>query len=146
MSIAKKIDKTSLTEAALAWLKSRGISKETAEKANLQSSVSWFHPLDREAPSILFPYQNHEGQEYAQKIRAIDGKAFICNGAPQNFFNLRNVQRDDDLIICEGEMDALSLMKTGYESVVSIPNGANLKFVDGNIDRVVRLTCDHLVL
>ena len=34
MSIAKKIDKTSLTEAALAWLKSRGISKETAEKAN----------------------------------------------------------------------------------------------------------------
>ena len=52
MSIAKKIDTTSLTEAALAWLKSRGISKETAEKANLQSSVSWFHPPDRDWETI----------------------------------------------------------------------------------------------
>jgi len=134
MSVAKKIDKTSLTEAALAWLKSRGISAETAEKANLQSSVTWFQSLGHETPSILFPYQNHEGQEYAQKIRSIDSKAFICNGAPQTFFNLHNVQRDDDLIICEGEMDALAFMETGYESVVSIPNGAVIKVVDGNID------------
>lgn len=133
MSVAKNVNKSPLTDAALAWLSSRGISEETAKKAKLVSTSSWIQALNKETECIMFPYTN-EGQEYAYKVRSIESKGFKCNGAPQTFFNLQNVQRDDDLIICEGEMDALAFMETGYESVVSIPNGAVMKVVDGNID------------
>ena len=80
----------------------------------------------------MFPYTN-EGQVCIQD--QIDrGQRLRNGGAPQTFFNLQNVERNDDPIICEGEMDALAFMETGYESVVSVPNGAVMKVVDGNID------------
>ena len=132
MSVAKNVEKTPLTGAALSWLESRGISQETADKAGLVSTNAWIQALGKETECIMFPYTN-EGQEYAYKVRSIEGKGFRCNGAPQTFFNLESVQRNDDLIICEGEMDALAFMETGYESVVSVPNGAVMKVVDGQI-------------
>ena len=35
-------------------------------------------------------------------------------------------------------MDALAFMETGYDSVVSVPNGAVMKVVDKKIDMVKR--------
>ena len=133
MSVAKNVNKMPLSGAAIAWLSSRGISEATALKAGLVSTKSWMQPVGKETESIMFPYTN-KGQEYAYKVRSIEAKAFICNGAPQTFFNIEAVQRNDDLIICEGEMDALAYMETGYESVVSIPNGAVNKITNGAID------------
>ena len=123
MAVAKNVNKMPLSEGAIAWLRGRGISEDTALRAGVTSTRSWMQPIGRETESIMFPYTN-KGQEYAYKIRSIEDKAFICNGAPQTFFNIDAVERNDDLIICEGEMDALAYMETGYESVVSIPNGA----------------------
>ena len=128
MSVAKNVEKTPLTGAALAWLEGRGISEETANKARLVSTRAWVQAIGAETECIMFPYTN-EGQEYAYKVRSLESKGFKCNGAPQTFFNIENVERDDDLIICEGEMDALAFMETGYESVVSVPNGAVMKVV-----------------
>ena len=50
------------------------------------------------------------------------------------FFNIDSIQPDDSLIICEGEMDALSFMEAGITSAVSVPNGAVQKLSDGTID------------
>lgn len=133
MSVAKKVYTSELSDAAISYLKGRGISKETAEKAGVKSIRNWIQSLGRESDCITFPYLN-KGQEYAHKIRSIEEKGFSCNGSPQTFFNVQNVLRDDWLIIVEGEMDALALMETGYDSVVSVPNGAVMKVVDGSID------------
>lgn len=133
MSIAKKVQRKELTEDCQAWLQGRGISKETATKVGLVSARHWIQALGKETECIMFPYTN-EGQEYAYKIRSIEDKGFACSGAPQTFFNVQGVERNDDLIICEGEMDALAFIETGYDSVVSVPNGAVMKVVDGQID------------
>ena len=133
MSIAKKVQRKELTEGCQAWLQGRGISKETAIKAGLVSARHWIQALGKETECIMFPYTN-EGQEYAYKIRSIEDKGFACSGAPQTFFNVQGVERNDDLIICEGEMDALAFIETGYDSVVSVPNGAVMKVVNGQID------------
>lgn len=133
MSVAKKLDHQPLGPEALEWLSARGVSKETAEKAGLKQRRHWIQSLGKETECIVFPYKN-QGQEYAAKIRSMEDKGFSCNGAPQTFFNIENVQRDDWLIIVEGEMDALALMEVGYESVVSVPNGAVMKVADGKID------------
>tara|TARA_Y100000114_G_scaffold148925_1_gene162499 strand:+ start:1 stop:1368 length:1368 start_codon:yes stop_codon:yes gene_type:complete len=82
----------------------------------------------------MYPYTN-KGQEYAYKIRAIKDKGFACNGAPQTFFNLENIdQSHGTLVICEGEMDALAFTEAGVKNAVSVPNGAVMKVVDGKID------------
>ena len=48
MSVAKNVNKSPLTGAALAWLSSRGISEETAKKAKLVSTSSWVQALNKE--------------------------------------------------------------------------------------------------
>ena len=126
MAVAKKIKTSPLGESAIEFLNKRGISEETAKKAKLKFAKNWIPSEQAEVECIFFPYTN-KGQEYAQKIRSISSKGFACNGAPQTFFNIDSVQRNDWLIICEGEMDALSLMEAGYESSVSVPNGAVMK-------------------
>jgi twinkle protein len=133
MSVAKNVVKDPLSAEAIAWLNARGISRETAEKAGVSSTRHWVQALGKETECIQFSYKN-KGQEYAYKIRSMEGKGFSCNGAPQTFFNIESVKRNDWMIICEGEMDALAFMEAGYDSVVSVPNGAVMKVVDGQID------------
>ena len=133
MSVAKKLDHSPLSHEALEWLKGRGISQATAEKAGLKQRRHWIQSLGKETECIVFPYKN-QGHEYAAKIRSIEDKGFSCNGSPQTFFNVESVQRNDWLIIVEGEMDALALMEVGYESVVSVPNGSVMKVSDGKVD------------
>jgi twinkle protein len=133
MSVAKNVVKDPLSSEAVAWLQSRGISQKTAEKAGVTSTRHWIQALGKETECIQFPYKN-KGQEYAYKIRSIEDKGFSCNGSPQTFFNIESAERNDWLIICEGEMDVLAFMEGGYNSVVSVPNGAVMKVVDGHID------------
>lgn len=122
-----------LNKTTLDWLETRGISEETARTVGIKSGKHFISALQKQSDCVVFPYTN-KGQMYAAKIRSVEDKGFSCNGAPASFFNLENVVAGDDLFICEGEMDALSLVQCGYESAVSVPNGAVMKVVDGKID------------
>lgn len=133
VAIAKKLQETDLSSASLMWLQGRGISEDTARKAGLKTVSHWIQSAGKETECIVFPYQN-KGQTYASKIRSIELKGFSCNGAPSTMFNIENVEPKEAMIICEGEMDALAFMEAGYSSVVSVPNGAVMKVVDGKID------------
>tara|TARA_B100000035_G_scaffold306507_1_gene308635 strand:+ start:1069 stop:2853 length:1785 start_codon:yes stop_codon:yes gene_type:complete len=126
VAVAKKMNTYPLVDQAVNFLNQRGISKQTAELVNLKYSKNWIQSVQKEVDCIHFPYTN-KGEEYAYKIRSIESKGFSCNGAPQTFFNIDNVKKDDLFIICEGEMDALSLIEAGYTSCVSVPNGAVMK-------------------
>ncbi len=122
-----------LSEKSLEWLKSRGISPSTAGKLGLKTTRSYIRAMNAEVECVVFPYFNN-GYEYAAKVRAIIDKGFSCNGSPQTFFNIHNVEPSDWLIITEGEIDAATLVEAGYTSSVSIPNGAPMKVVDGAVD------------
>ena len=133
VSVAKKIETSPLGENAISFLRQRGISEETARKVNLTFGRNYIHSAQAEVGCIFFPYTN-KGEQYAQKIRSIEGKGFACNGAPQTFFNIENVTEDDCLIICEGEMDALAMIEAGYNNSVSVPNGAVMKVAETHVD------------
>lgn len=122
-----------LSPAVIKFLNQRGISKDTAEKAGVGTKQNYIRSVGAEVECITFPYR-YEGKVYAQKIRSLSEKGFACEGNPQSLFNLHNVDLGDSLIICEGEMDTLAFMEAGFESVVSVPNGAVMKVSEGKVE------------
>jgi twinkle protein len=133
VSLAVQHNWDELNDNTIKWLKGRGISEDTARKAKIKSGIHYIGALQKQTDCVVFPYTN-QGQIYAAKIRSLSDKGFACNGAPASFFNLDSVVSGDDLFICEGEMDVLAMMEAGFESCVSVPNGAVMKVVDGKID------------
>ncbi len=133
VAVAPKRNWSSINTAGAAFLKSRGISVETAEKLGVKSTRQYIQAAGGEVDCVVFPYLN-QSEEYAAKLRWTGGKGFSSNGAPASLFNLQNVEPNDWLIICEGEIDCLTLVEAGYTSATSIPLGAVLKVADGQIN------------
>ena len=132
MTSIPKIEKKPLSINGLEWLNKRGISESTSDKLGITTCTHYIQGVGNETECVMFPYTNR-GQVYASKIRSITEKGFACSGSPQSFFNLDRVDTTKPLIICEGELDALSFIECGAEdvaSVVSVPNGAVMKVVD----------------
>ena len=127
------ITQTTLGEENYAFLHTRGISRETADKMKLFAAEKWFARLNRPAPAIGFPYYR-DGQLVAAKYRCIEDKDFTQDsGGAHDFFGIDLVDADKPIIIVEGEMDALTGMECGIDNVVSVPGGAPLKVADGKI-------------
>ena len=118
----------------LEYLNSRGISKETAEKAGLKFTKQYIGSIKKEVSCLVFPYQNNNGGYQFAKVRSFPDKGFSSFGKADKFYNVENINKDEDIIICEGEMDCLSFMEVGYTNSISIPHGAVMKVVDGKID------------
>lgn len=126
------------------WLSKRGISPETAQRFGVFQTTHFFHKAKGNAPAIGFPYTN-QGQTYASKLRCLSQKDFIQIGSAQSFFGLDQIGDLDRVIICEGEMDALSFAEVGVENAISVPNGAPdrpMQQVDPNEDRKFRYIWD----
>lgn len=111
-----------------AYLRSRGISIGTAEKYGVYEQDHFIRDQG-EVKCIAFPYISKDGTHYATKFRSTEDKGFAADGAPREFFGLQMflASSDYDIIIAEGEIDALSFAEVGHLAV-SIPNGANKKF------------------
>jgi twinkle protein len=125
---ARSLDQEGLSEVGLAYLLARGISEETACAAGVGCRTLSFRgetgPDLREC--LVFPYRTG-GKVYAQKVRTLSEKAFTQVGSASTFWLQDQVRGGSDLIIVEGEMDALALREVGHNDVVSVPNGAPVK-------------------
>ena len=122
-----------LEEKHYAYLATRGISRQTADKAKLFSANKWFAKLGRSTDSIGFPYFRN-GALVAAKYRSIEEKDFTQEGGgAHDFFGLEHVEKGQPLIIVEGEMDCLSAMEAGLNNVLSVPAGAPIKVADGKV-------------
>ena len=133
LAVAPKKQWDDLTPQALAYLAGRRISENTAKKLGIRSAKHFIHSVNGVTDCIVFAYLNR-GQEYAAKIRSISAKGFSSHGAPATLWNLQNYTPGDWLIICEGELDAATLVEAGYEGATSIPLGAVVRVADGEID------------
>ena len=128
-----KITQTSLEEPHYAFLQTRGISKQTADKMKLFASEKWFMRLNRAAPAVGFPYYRN-GQLVSAKYRCIEDKDFTQDaGGAHDFFGIDLVDPTKPIVIVEGEIDALTGMECGIENVVSVPSGAPIKVADGKV-------------
>ena len=127
------ITQSPLTQPHLDYLKSRGISQETADKMRLFSAEKYFARLNKKTQAVGFPYYRG-GALTAAKYRSIDDKDFIQDaGGAHDLFGIDNVDPTKPLIIVEGEIDALTLIECGIENAVSVPGGAPLKVSDGKV-------------
>ena len=85
-----------------------------------------------ELDAVGFIYGD-KSQPNAIKWRAIDKKAFTQEGAARQFYGIEFIPEDaTELIIVEGECDALALASAGIPAV-SCPNGAPLMVSDRRI-------------
>lgn len=111
---------------ALTWLRDeRHISLDTLRACGVGLLPWTFHVHGgrEQREAIVFPYKTG-GKTYAQKLRTFPDKMFSQRGAACTFWNEGNVRAGDDLVIVEGELDALAVTEAGHASVVSAPNGA----------------------
>ena len=131
-------NKTTLSDNVIKWFEGRGISQKTLVKMKITEGVEFMPQTGKNENTIQFNYFiNNE----LINIKYRDGrKNFkLVKGAEKVFYNIDRTIGHDYIVIVEGEMDALSFMESGIESVVSVPNGAtinntNLDYLDSCID------------
>lgn len=111
-------DKLSIEQ--LAYLAGRGISLSTVDKCGLISGNIWIRKRDAKVPCIGFPYKNEDG---SSAVKWRDGaKNFTQTGSARSLWRIDEFE-GGDLIITEGEMDALSFAEIDVLAT-SVPNGA----------------------
>lgn len=116
-----------------AYLKSRNITDEVIATHTIQGD---YHFNGLSIPAVGFPYRE-DGSVVAVKWRSADDKKYysqqnIC----EDFFGLDHFVPGNDLLLVEGEMDALSWLSCELPeglTVLSIPNGAPAKVRDRKI-------------
>lgn len=125
---------TKLEQRHYEFLKSRGISQETADAMKLFPAQKYFQRLNKQADAIGFPYFRN-GVFTSAKYRALEAKDFTQDsGGAQDFFGIDHIDSSLPVTIVEGEIDALTLMECGIKNVLSVPSGAPMKVTDGKVD------------
>lgn len=121
----KKMHDT-ISGGSKSFLTSRGISAETAILFGITEAIAYFPELKRETPAIAFPYYEKD-KLWGHKLRSLDEKAHVCSRGLKTFFgsHLLDVVEDHRIIICEGELDALSIYMAKVMNAISVPNGAS---------------------
>lgn len=130
----RNLDTTKLESKHFDFLRSRGISQETAELMKLFSAEKYFQRLNKKTDAIGFPYFR-QGVYISAKYRSIEAKDFTQDvGGASDFFGIDHIDPSKPVIIVEGEIDALTLMECGLSNVLSVPSGAPMKVSDGKVD------------
>lgn len=127
---------TDLPDNVVKWFETRGISKVTLEAERIGYGEAWMPAEERYMNCIIFPYYKN-GELVNCKFR--DGKKNFSQvaGAEKTWFRFDSVKTAKEILIVEGEMDALSWVETGVKCVVSVPDGApnpNAKNVDNKLN------------
>ncbi len=105
--------KGKLPSKIIEWFRSRGITQATLERNKIE--------FDKGA--IKFPYfWNKELVNI--KFRTLDKKFYQVTDRDKVFYGLDDIAGQDEIILCEGEADKLSLEEAGYLNAASVPDGA----------------------
>ena len=114
---------TKLTDKAVKWFTGRKISQSILNKLKVYSDNEYMSQFDKEIEVICFPYFFND-KLINIKYRG-PGKSFKLNsGSELIFYNLDAIT-NNEIIICEGEIDCLTFIENGFDNVISVPNGAN---------------------
>lgn len=110
------------------WLEARGIPSTLAEAKEITTvqrhGANW----------LCIPYRvngelvNRKYRRTAEKLHEMDKGGKLC------LWNAECLSGMGEVIITEGEFDALAVMTAGFERVVSVPNGAPAERIDDPVN------------
>ena len=108
-----------LTDECRRYIHLRGLTDETIERFSVKSYKGL----------IAFPYYRYEtvvGYKTRKPVKD-PGKPKMrsITGSKPYLFNAQNVKPGAELVVCEGEFDAMIINQCGFENVVSVGAGAN---------------------
>lgn len=139
-----------LSKKSLEFFESRGISNNTLLRFNVTEGKEWMPQFNQDTPVICFNY--YRGEELVNiKFRGPKKSFKMAKDAELIFYNLNALQSETTAVICEGEIDCLSLHEAGIYNAVSVPNGASkgnqkLEYLDNcwkdfeSIDKIILCT------
>jgi twinkle protein len=111
------------------YLGKRGISAKTLDYCDVQQSKT--------GDNVVFNFYNEFNELTAVKYRParkLNKDEMKCwfqkKGMQLSLFNMNRIDPTKPLLITEGEIDTLSAIEAGYQNTVSVPNGANLKWIE----------------
>lgn len=111
---------------SLEWFeKTRGISNNTLLRFGITESKELMPQFEAPVTCICFNY--YRGGELINiKFRGPQKSFKMSGGSELIFYNLDSMEGAEEVVIVEGEMDALSMYEAGVYNVVSVPNGASM--------------------
>jgi len=127
---------TELKDEAVKYFGTRMIGQTTLSKMKISGKQIYFSQIEKETYALCFPYyQNNELINI--KYRDARKNFKLESGAELIWYNYDAILKHKEIIITEGEIDALSFIEDGFENVISVPNGANIgkmSYLDTSID------------
>lgn len=115
---------STISDKTREWFKGRGIGQETVLKLKITASEEFMPQVNEKRNCICFNYFR-DGELVNIKYRDGQKNFRMEKDAELIFYNLDSLKGKDSAIIVEGEMDCLSVVESGIEWVVSVPNGAS---------------------
>lgn len=119
-----EINKTALSDEWVSWFAGRGISKATIIRYGITESFEWSEAAGLKVACVNFNYFRNE-LPVNIKYRS-PAKGFkMAKDAELIFYGMDIAADKNSIIICEGEIDTLSMHEAGIFNSVSVPNGAS---------------------
>lgn len=129
----KWTNRTDLSDNVVKWFEKRGISQITLRIMKISEGKEMMHSNKTgkyiEMNTIQFPFFR-DGEVVDVKYRSGAKDFKLYKDAERIFYNLDSIKYSKEVVIVEGEMDALSFIESGIMNVVSTPNGSTL----GNVN------------
>jgi twinkle protein len=116
---------TKLSDKLVKWFENRGISQRTLLSMKISEKKEYMPQTEKEENCIVFPFFK-KSELINLKYRDAKKNFKLASGAELIWFNYDAIFNHDEVIICEGEIDALSFIQSGFDNVISVPNGANI--------------------
>lgn len=110
-------------QAIVEWFEQRGIPRSVVESEAIACLDAYMPQLEETVPCLAFPYRK-KGQVVNVKYRALKAKAFRQESGAEKVLYRQDCIAREMVVIVEGEIDALSVVVAGIDSVVSVPDGA----------------------
>jgi len=110
-----------LSDNAITFLTKRGITTDVLIRNRIALERVWMPQIEEEVQAIAFPYFK-AGEIVNVKYRDSQKNFRQVAGAEKIVYKYDDIA--EITIICEGEMDALSLEVAGFRNAISVPDGA----------------------
>lgn len=124
---------------AMKYIKKRGIDAETAQKFNLGYIANWVSPTARAhganpkpTPRLIIPTSKNSyiARDTRDNVPEDEQKYRKMKEGAVQIFNGKALAENQPIFIVEGEIDALSILKTGLAPAIGLGSVANVrKFV-----------------
>lgn len=103
------------------WFLSRGIGRDVVIRNRIQRREIYMPQVEDRVATIAFPYYR-DAELVNVKYRDAQKNFRMEAGAERVLYGYDDIE--DTTIICEGEMDKLSIETAGFRNCVSVPDGA----------------------